>query len=90
MLGPLHRIAPARLTEGEEGLEVGDAAAVVPDHEALRPRLVREIHARGAGAPRVLQELRDDGLRFGKANRRFSMRRRLFRRIATVSVMRVS
>ncbi len=38
MLGPLHRFAPARLTEGEEGLEVRDAAAVVPDHEALRAR----------------------------------------------------
>ena len=62
MLGPLHRIAPARLTEGEEGLEVRDATAVVPYHEALCLRLVREIHARGAGAPRVLQELRDDGV----------------------------
>ena len=62
VLGPLHRLAPARLTESEEGLEVRDAAAVVPDHEAHRVRLVREDHARGAGAPRVLQELRDDGV----------------------------
>ena len=52
-------LVPAALVEGQQPLEVVDAAAVVVDDQALGRGVVFDDHVRCAGAPGVLQQLRD-------------------------------